>query len=153
MPAARAPLENRKYLLQETPYLRNLRVALDQSLMRPVSYHNKERHLIMVNCIEQTAVPVLLTLSLLINAARYFYINESVGSGDLSTMLIVQPITIVLPLLPLIFPTFWFLLNVFGLTKIRTILLDKTPTQVCEIKKKNYYNYLLCLMVVWMSDF
>lgn len=148
MPAARAPLENRKYLLQETPYLRNLRVALDQSLMRPVSYHNKERHLIMVNCLEQTAVPILLILSLLINAARYIYIDESVGSGDLSTMLIVQPITIILPLLPLIFPMCWFFLNMFGLTKIRTILLDSTPTQVCKLFKKKLLTLCGCCLMI-----
>lgn len=64
LPSARAPLENKKYVLQETPYLRNFRVVLDQSIGKPISYHNKERHLIMVKCIEQFAVPLLLVVIL-----------------------------------------------------------------------------------------
>lgn len=63
LPAARAPLENKKYVLQETPYLRNFRVALDQKIVKPVSYHNKERHLIMVKSIEQAVVPFLIVSS------------------------------------------------------------------------------------------
>ncbi|CAK9834103.1 Transmembrane protein 94 [Anthophora retusa] len=40
-PQARVPLRNKIYKLQETPYLMNLRMALDQALDRPVTYHNQ----------------------------------------------------------------------------------------------------------------
>lgn len=42
----------------------------------------------------------------------------------------MQPISVILPLLPLIFPIFWFLLNTYGMTRIRAILQQSTPTQV-----------------------
>ncbi|KAL0278648.1 UNVERIFIED_CONTAM: hypothetical protein PYX00_000409 [Menopon gallinae] len=133
LPAARAPLENKKYLLQETPYLRNLKMALDQSLMKPVSYHNKERHLIMVTCIEQTAIPVLFMLTLFVNASRYFYLGQWVGRGTWIEMFIIQPISVILPLLPLIFPLYWFVLNAFGVTKIRANLqVHCAPTEVLD---------------------
>lgn len=45
-------------------------------------------------------------------------------------MIIIQPLSVVLPLLPLIFPLFWFLLNAYGMTRIRAILQHSTPTQV-----------------------
>ncbi|KAK6643306.1 hypothetical protein RUM43_004811 [Polyplax serrata] len=129
LPSARAPLESKKYILQETPYLRNLRMALDQSTVKPISYHNKERHMIMVKSIEHSAVPVLIVLVLLFNTLRYFYLAEWVGKSELGEMLLMQPISVILPLLPLVFPIFWFLLNTYGMTRIRAILQQSTPTQ------------------------
>lgn len=60
LPAARVPLENKKYQLLETPYVKSVRIILEQSLQRPVSFHDKERHLIVTTCVEQTALPLVL---------------------------------------------------------------------------------------------
>jgi len=57
---ARSPLCNKKYILQETPYLHNLRLALEQALDRPVTYHNRLRHLLMLTCLEQLTLPITL---------------------------------------------------------------------------------------------
>jgi hypothetical protein len=56
VPMARPPLCNKKYIIQETPYLNNLHLALD----RPVMYHNRLRHLLMLTCVEQLTLPVTL---------------------------------------------------------------------------------------------
>lgn len=59
-PSARIPLENKHYKLMETPFLKNLRAALDESTLRPVTFHNRQRHALMIACIEQLALPVIL---------------------------------------------------------------------------------------------
>jgi len=60
IPMARSPLCNKKYILQETPYLNNLHLALKQALDRPVTYHNRLRHLLMLTCLEQLTLPITL---------------------------------------------------------------------------------------------
>ena len=59
-PTARSPLCNKRYILQETPFLNNLRLALEQALDRPVTYHSRLRHLLMVTCLEHIALPITL---------------------------------------------------------------------------------------------
>jgi hypothetical protein len=45
VPIARSPFCSKKYVLQETPYLKNLIMAPEQAQDRPVTYHNKLLHL------------------------------------------------------------------------------------------------------------
>ncbi|CAK9816936.1 Transmembrane protein 94 [Anthophora quadrimaculata] len=120
-PQARVPLRNKIYKLQETPYLMNLRMALDQALDRPVTYHNRKRHLLMICCIEQLAYPVLLIIVLVVNLFRYLYLSEYFGVGYWNEMFLLQPIAISIPLLPLVFPTCWIFLNCFGMARFKAL--------------------------------
>ncbi|XP_053996554.1 transmembrane protein 94 isoform X3 [Hylaeus anthracinus] len=120
-PQARAPLKNKIYRLQETPYLTNLRMALDQALDRPVTYHNRKRHLLMICCIEQLAYPVLLIIVLIVNLFRYLYLSEYFGVGYWNEMFLLQPIAISIPLLPLVFPICWIFLNCFGMARFKAL--------------------------------
>ncbi|KAK9307442.1 hypothetical protein QLX08_002248 [Tetragonisca angustula] len=120
-PQARLPLKNKIYKLQETPYLMNLRMAFDQALNRPVTYHNRKRHLLMICCIEQLAYPILLIIVLLVNLFRYLYVTEYFGVGYWNEMFLLQPIAISIPLLPLVFPTCWIFLNCFGMARFKAL--------------------------------
>ncbi|XP_076391108.1 transmembrane protein 94-like protein l(2)k05819 isoform X1 [Megachile rotundata] len=120
-PQARIPLKNKIYKLQETPYLMNLRMALDQALDRPVTYHNRKRHLLMICCIEQLAYPILLIIVLVVNLFRYLYLWEYFGIGYWNEMFLLQPIAISIPLLPLVFPTCWIFLNCFGMARFKAL--------------------------------
>ncbi|XP_029032729.1 transmembrane protein 94 isoform X6 [Osmia bicornis bicornis] len=120
-PQGRIPLKNKIYKLQETPYLMNLRMALDQALDRPVTYHNRKRHLLMICCIEQLAYPVLLIIVLVVNLFRYLYLWEYFGIGYWNEMFLLQPIAVSLPLLPLIFPICWIFLNCFGMARFKAL--------------------------------
>ncbi|XP_076171840.1 transmembrane protein 94-like protein l(2)k05819 isoform X4 [Ptiloglossa arizonensis] len=120
-PQARAPLKNKVYKLQETPYLMNLRMALDQALDRPVTYHNRKRHLLMICCIEQLTYPVLLIIVLVVNLFRYSYLSEYFGVGYWNEMFLLQPIAISIPLLPLVFPICWIFLNCFGMARFKAL--------------------------------
>ncbi|XP_046427153.1 transmembrane protein 94 isoform X1 [Neodiprion fabricii] len=120
-PKARTPLKNKIYKLQETPYLTNLRMALDQALDRPVTYHNRERHLVMICCIEQLAYPIILIIVLLVNLLRHLYLSKDVGIGLWTEMFLLQPIAVTLPLLPLVFPAAWLALNCFGMARFKAL--------------------------------
>ncbi|XP_076235188.1 transmembrane protein 94-like protein l(2)k05819 isoform X2 [Calliopsis andreniformis] len=120
-PQARTPLRNKIYKLQETPYLMNIRMALDQALDRPVTYHNRKRHLLMICCIEQLAYPILLLIVLVVNLFRYLYLSEYFGIGYWNEMFLLQPIAISIPLLPLVFPICWIFLNCFGMARFKAL--------------------------------
>lgn len=120
-PQARMPLKNKIYKLQETPYLVNLRMALDQALNRPVTYHNRKRHLLMICCIEHLAYPILLIIILVVNLLRYLYPANYFGTGHWSEMFLLQPIAVSLPLLPLMFPSCWIFLNCFGMARFKAL--------------------------------
>ncbi|XP_032688054.1 transmembrane protein 94 isoform X2 [Odontomachus brunneus] len=120
-PQARVPLKNKIYKLQETPYLMNLRMALDQALDRPVTYHNRKRHLLMICCIEHLAYPILLIVTLVVNLLRYVYVADYFGTGHWSEMFLLQPVAVSLPLLPLVFPACWIFLNCFGMARFKAL--------------------------------
>ncbi|XP_014604302.1 PREDICTED: uncharacterized protein KIAA0195 isoform X1 [Polistes canadensis] len=120
-PQARIPLKNKLYELQETPYLTNLRMALDQALNRPVTYHNRKRYLVMVCYIEQLAYPLILTFIVAINLFRYLYLSERFGIGTWVEMFLLQPIAVTLPLLPVIFPICWIFLNCMGMARFKAL--------------------------------
>ncbi|OXU20778.1 hypothetical protein TSAR_005268 [Trichomalopsis sarcophagae] len=121
VPQARTPLRNKIYKLQETPYLSNLRMALDMALDRPVTCHNRERHLVMICCIEQLVYPILLILLLMFNLLRYLYLYEYVGIGHWTELFLLQPVAATLPLLPVAFPIWWIVLNCFGMARFKAL--------------------------------
>lgn len=47
-------------MLQQTPYIHNLRLAMDQALNRPITYYNSQRHNLMLKYVELIFLPVML---------------------------------------------------------------------------------------------
>lgn len=122
-PQARKPLQNKLYKLQETPFVKNLRLALDHALDRPVTFHNRKRHLVINFTVEQLLHPIVLIFVVFVNVIRYLYLSDYVASGHWSEMLMLQPIATVLPLLPLAFPFCWLLLNSFGMARFKSLFM------------------------------
>lgn len=52
------------------------------------------------------------------NAGRYFYFSDHLSTGHWTEMFLVQPCLVVLPLLPIILPVAWLLINVYGVALI-----------------------------------
>uniref|UniRef100_A0A1B6BXT8 Cation-transporting P-type ATPase C-terminal domain-containing protein n=1 Tax=Clastoptera arizonana TaxID=38151 RepID=A0A1B6BXT8_9HEMI len=121
-PSARVPLQNQPYILDETPYIKNLKAALEEATNRPITYYNRQRHLLMISCVEQMALPFFVVCILSVSGLRYMYVSDWVGSGTLIEMLILAPISVALPLLPLIFPVSWIFLNAYGNARISALL-------------------------------
>ncbi|XP_067006534.2 endoplasmic reticulum magnesium-transporting P-type ATPase [Anabrus simplex] len=129
VPTARMPLQNKKYRLEETPYIANLHIALEKALSRPVSYHNQERHLLMIKWIEQHVLIAVLVCVLLVNTLRFFYISMWVESGHWTEMFLVLPVAATLPLLPLMFPMAWLALDWLGMGHIHALIHNTTHIQ------------------------
>lgn len=138
-PQPRTPLKNKTYKLMETPYLMNLKIALDQALSRPVTHHNRERHLVMICCIEQLTYPILLIVMLVVNFMRFLYFYKYIGLGHWTDMFILQPIAVTLPLLPLVFPTFWILLNCFGMARFKALYKLYSSSKKLQVKMLENY--------------
>ncbi|XP_044020998.1 transmembrane protein 94 isoform X3 [Aphidius gifuensis] len=120
-PQARLPRQNKLYMLYETPYLTNLRMALEQALVRPVTYYNRERHLVMICCIEQLLYPIILIIIFISNLLRYLYLFDNFGIGHWVDIFINQPIATTLPLLPIVFSQYWIVLNCFGMARFKAL--------------------------------
>lgn len=120
-PKMRKPLENKKYRLIETPYITNLKMALEQALDKPVTHADKQRHLIMIKCLEQFVFPFFLVVTIIICFVRHFYLGKFFGSGHWTEMFLVIPVCVTLPLLPLVFPVVWIVLNCLGNARLRTL--------------------------------
>ncbi|XP_034247469.1 transmembrane protein 94 isoform X2 [Thrips palmi] len=126
VPMSRVPLQNEEYVLEQTPYINNLRIAMEQALNRPITYYNRQRHTLMVKYVELIFLPILLLLVLLVNLVRLGYLHRLVSCGPWIEMILLQPIAVVLPLLPVVFPTVWLLLNCLGMARLLAIL-DVSP--------------------------
>lgn len=114
IPKARRPLQNKKYKLLETPFLVNLRMALDQSLERPSTKLDRRKLLVVTRCVEQGAMPICTVLSLFIGIIRRIYLSSVFSTGPAIDVYLLTPISVTLPLLPIIFPVAWILLNHVG---------------------------------------
>lgn len=131
IPKARKPLENRKYRLLETPYLDNLKVALEQGVDRPITPNNKQRHLLMIKVIERILLPVVGFLILVINFVRFMYLESTVGKASVLDLFLVVPTSTLLPLLPIFFPIAWNVLNYIGMAIFKSLFeqtIDTTST-------------------------
>lgn len=116
-PKSRKPLNNKKYRLLETPYLNNLRIALEQALDRPVTVQNQLRHFVMVKMIERVCLPLVLALMIIINVAKYVYVESLTSNEVWIDMFVITPIATIIPLLPLTFPIAWNCLNYLGIAR------------------------------------
>lgn len=116
-PKSHKPLESKRYRLLETPYLNNLRTVLEQALDRPVSQENQQRHFVMIKILERFVLPLSLFLVYTIYFIRYMYIENIFGKISATDLFIFAPISTILPLLPIIFPVIWILLNYVGVAK------------------------------------
>ncbi|XP_057369494.1 transmembrane protein 94-like isoform X2 [Daphnia carinata] len=117
-PLLRRPLPCTYCILEETPYVQSIRIALKESLNRPTGVLYKEKFLCFAVCLEQFIAPIFLVLLLVFNAGRYFYFSEYLSSGHWTDMFLIQPCLVVLPLLPLVLPVAWLIINVYGVALI-----------------------------------
>ncbi|XP_048256879.1 transmembrane protein 94-like [Haliotis rufescens] len=118
-PQGRVPLQTRKFLLLETPFLQNIRDILGDDISRPVSILDNERHLLVQVWLERRIIPLVLVIMTLTNVLRLTYQENHVGHW--SEMLFILLIHSLLPLLTLVFPIMWVLINIYGQARIFSV--------------------------------
>ena len=111
-----------KFRLLETPFIPLLRLTLEKSCKRPVTSYEKERFAIMVKYVEHIIAPVLLLISVLISCLHYLVLSNESHEIDFKKKNLewiwIRPAMIILPILPLMSPLSWILLNTFGYAKL-----------------------------------
>lgn len=137
IPKSRKPLEYKRYRLLETPYLNNLRIALEQALDRPINQLNQEKHFLVVKLLERIMLPAFLVSVLVVNLIRLIYLESYIGKASPVDLFIFIPISTILPLMPLTFPLVWTLCDYYGLARFKTLFdecnnKEKVETNVLE---------------------
>lgn len=116
-PKVRKPQQNKRYRLLETPFLNNLHVALEQALSRPITQYSQQKYFVMIRVIERVVLPGLLLGVVFVNLFRYFYVDVIEDEGGFWEFLILIPVKVALPLLPIVFPLIWNVLNYIGMAR------------------------------------
>ncbi|CAH0398033.1 unnamed protein product [Chilo suppressalis] len=121
-PRIRTPHQNKAYRMCETPYLKNLKLALEQATSRPVTVFEKQRYLCTVKIMEGIVLPLVIALVVIASFIRHMY--HLPGVTHWTEIYFLQTIAASLPLLQIVFPIAWVSLNCYGLARFK--LLSET---------------------------
>ncbi|XP_059059212.1 transmembrane protein 94 isoform X1 [Achroia grisella] len=121
-PKIRTPHQNKAYRMCETPYLKNLKLALEQATTRPVTVFEKQRYLCTVKIMEGIVLPLVISMVVVASFVRHVY--HLPGVTHWTEIYFLQTIAASLPLLQIIFPIAWVTLNCYGMARFK--LLSET---------------------------
>lgn len=126
IPRLRRTAKPSKFLIIETPYIKELKLALtNHALHRTPTAFQKELRLIFVRYLEHILVPFICLLVLVFSIVHYCYVEFTRSSSDTTAaalaLIFLRPVMAILPLLPLALPTLWLVLNSYGLIKLYVI--------------------------------
>ena len=110
------------FVLLQTPFLLQLELVLERANQKPLSVLVKQRHFLISSMLEYITTPVVLATVLAWNCVRHMYSWSWLPGIPMSQLFLTEPVTAVLPLLPLLFPIWWVLVNTAALANVLTIL-------------------------------
>ena len=111
-----------RFILLETPYLAELEFVLENATNKPLSILMKQRHFLISSMLEYIFTPSVLLLVLATNCVRHMYSwSPWMAQLPMSKLFLTDPVTAVLPLLPLMLPLWWQLVNTAALANVLTI--------------------------------
>ncbi|KAL4241053.1 hypothetical protein ACF0H5_001831 [Mactra antiquata] len=116
-PKGREVKHSAKFMLLETPYVKYMRqLFLDKH--RPPSVVEHEKYTVLSVWIERRILPVVLLVMFVTNIVRLFHLKGHVGHW--TEMLLTLQVHAMLPLLPLIIPAMYLLINFYGQARVFT---------------------------------
>ncbi|XP_014257141.1 transmembrane protein 94 isoform X3 [Cimex lectularius] len=133
MPTARVPFSNKRFVLQETPLIRNIKEVLEASKKKNITCYDRQRDLIMSHCLQYFALPFFYIITILVNLLHYIYASQWIGSGHWSVMFFLIPASVSLPFLPLCFPFYWIAMHTLGNAKLSAFLQSTSATK-CQVQ-------------------
>ncbi|XP_035853240.1 transmembrane protein 94 isoform X1 [Sander lucioperca] len=110
-----SPQQHRLFRVVRTPVLDIVRNSLELALARPITVLDNERFTVQ-SVIAKLVCPVVLVAFLLVNTIRYFCDAPSLTPACFNFFQL--QLMGVLPILPLLFPVMWVLLNAFGEARV-----------------------------------
>ncbi|XP_052262626.1 transmembrane protein 94-like isoform X3 [Dreissena polymorpha] len=126
VPKGREPRKCQKFLLLETPYVSVLRQIMADG-NRPATVIDNEKFFILTVWIERRVIPVVMALMLLVNVLRYNYMQGHVGHW--TDMVITLQVQAVIPLVPLIIPLMYLLINFYGQARVFAAFEEEKSSQ------------------------
>lgn len=117
----RRPVEPRRFVMLEGPYLKYFRLCLENSLMRPVSMFSKELHHVNRLYLERIVIGILVVTTVL-KLAQWRYLGDRIGNVK---ELVLQPALAILPLLPLSLPALWLGLHALGTARLHLMVASQ----------------------------
>lgn len=139
-PIAVAPLPDILCVMDATPYLDNLKLSIEKSLDRPQTIHNKQRHYLINRYIQQYTFAMTLVLiiaTIIMRAFDFYYIKGKVAHSSWTGVGILNCVSALMPLLPLIFPIIWINLHHWGTARLETLLAIPQPLIQVERSKNS----------------
>ncbi|CAD7091091.1 unnamed protein product [Hermetia illucens] len=137
-PVARTPLPDLVCILENTPFISNLTVILENSLKRPATIYNQQRYLLVTKYIQQFGFTLALLVTLLAGLLRFleYGLPEKMTKHWIE-LYVDGPIATIIPILPLIFPIMWIAVNLWGIARLETFLLmrEYTPHSQDDVEK------------------
>ncbi|XP_075889792.1 transmembrane protein 94 isoform X4 [Nelusetta ayraudi] len=110
-----SPQQHRLFRVVRTPVLEAVRNSLELALTRPITVLDNERFTVQ-SVITKFVCPVVLAAFLLVNTIRFFCDAPSLTPPCYNFFQL--QLMGVLPILPLLFPVLWVLLNAFGEARV-----------------------------------
>nr|XP_029134346.1 transmembrane protein 94 [Labrus bergylta] len=110
-----SPQQHRLFRVVRTPVLDIVRNSLELALARPITVLDNERFTVQ-SVITKLVCPVVLVAFLLVNTVRFFCDAPSLTPACFNFFQL--QVMGVLPVLPLLFPVMWVLLNAFGEARV-----------------------------------
>ncbi|XP_074519033.1 transmembrane protein 94 isoform X2 [Halichoeres trimaculatus] len=110
-----SPQQHRLFRVVRTPVLDTVRNSLETALSRPITVLDNERFTVQ-SVITKLVCPIVLVAFLLVNTVRYFCDAPSLTPACYNFFQL--QVMGVLPILPLLFPVMWVLLNAFGEARV-----------------------------------
>jgi len=118
LPEFKSSLSPQKFLLEETPFLLELQEVLDKATNRPLSKLTKQRHFLISSILEYICTPLVLVVVLAWNCVRHQHSWFWLSGHPKYQLFLTEPVSATLPLLPLLLPAWWVLVNTAALTNV-----------------------------------
>ncbi|XP_016427783.1 transmembrane protein 94-like isoform X2 [Sinocyclocheilus rhinocerous] len=119
------PQQYRLFRVVRTPILDSVRNSLDLALSRPVTALDNERFTVQ-SIIAKFACPAVLVAFFSINTIRFFCDTPGLTPGPFNFLQLQM--MAVLPILPLLFPVMWILVNAYGEARVLAESSRNSPT-------------------------
>ncbi|XP_029933574.1 transmembrane protein 94 isoform X2 [Myripristis murdjan] len=119
------PQKHRLFRVVRTPVLDTVRNSLELAMSRPITALDNERFTVQ-SLMAKLACPIVLVAFLLVNTVRYFCEAPSLTPARYNFFQL--QLMGVLPILPLLFPVMWVLVNAYGEARVLAESSRASPT-------------------------
>lgn len=135
-PIAVQPLPDLLCVMEHTPFLDNLKLSLDKFLHRPATIHDRQRHILMSHYMQRYIFVlslIVICTTITLRAFDSYYIIGKIHHSNWSNIAVLNCVSALISLLPLIFPIFWILIHHWGTARLETLL--SIPQPLLQVEK------------------